>query len=92
LDQLGLNEIALKKGHKDFVTIVTLRFQGNIQLLGVLKNRKKATIIEFFKSIPAPLKKTVKSICSDFYEEFINAAKEVFGKRIRVVIDLFHLA
>jgi transposase len=61
-------------------------------LLGVLKNRKKATIIEFFKSIPAPLKKTVKSICSDFYEGFINAAKEVFGKRIRVVIDRFHLA
>jgi transposase len=92
LDQLGIDEIALKKGHKDFVTIITRRTQGNIQLLGVLKNRKKMTIIAFFKQIPASLKKTVTSVCSDFYEGFINAAKEVFGKRIRIVIDRFHLA
>jgi transposase len=92
LGQLGIDEIALKKGHKDFVTIITRRTQGNIQLLGVLKNRKKVTIIAFFKQIPASLKKTVTSVCSDFYEGFINAAKEVFGKRIRVVIDRFHLA
>jgi transposase len=92
LDQLGIDEIALKKGHKDFVTIVTSRIHGKIQLLGVLKDRKKSTIIEFFKSIPKRLKKTIKSVCSDFYEGFINAAKEVFGKRIRIVIDRFHLA
>ena len=41
LDQLGIDEIALKKGHQDFVTIVTLRIQGNIQRLGVLSNDKK---------------------------------------------------
>lgn len=92
LDQLGIDEIALKKGHKDFVTIVTSRVQGGIHLLGVLKDRKKATIIAFFKSIPKRLKMTVKSICSDFYEGFINAAKEVFGKGISIVIDRFHLA
>lgn len=92
LDQLGIDEIALKKGHKDFVTIVTSRVQGEIRLLGVLKDRKKATIVAFFKSIPKRLKKTVKSVCSDFYEGFINAAKEVFGKRITIVIDRFHLA
>ena len=93
LDQLGIDEISLKKGHKDFVTIVTSRSsQGCIKLLGVLKDRKKATVITFFKSIPKALRKTVKSISSDFYEGFINAAKKVFGKRIRVVIDRFHLA
>ena len=31
-------------------------------------------------------------MCSDFYEGFTNAAKQVFGKRIRIVIDRFHLA
>ena len=26
------------------------------------------------------------------YEGFVNAAKEVFGKRVQVVIDRFHVA
>jgi len=92
IEQLGIDEIALKKGHKDFVTIITSRSNGVIQLLGVLKDRKKATVIQFFKSIPKPLRKTITAVCSDFYEGFVNAAKHVFGKRIRIVIDRFHLA
>ena len=92
IGQLGIDEIALKKGHKDFVTIVTSRVQGEIRLLAVLKDRKKATVIKFFQSIPKTLRKTIASVCSDFYEGFINAAKQVLGKRVRIVIDRFHLA
>jgi hypothetical protein len=33
LDVLGLDEIALKKAHKDFVSIVTARVDGQISLL-----------------------------------------------------------
>ncbi len=33
---LGLDEISLKKGHKDFVTIVTCRIEGQTIILGVL--------------------------------------------------------
>ncbi len=92
IGQLGIDEIALKKGHKDFVTIVTSRFQGEIRVLAVLKDRKKATVVQFFRSIPKELHKTIASVCSDFYEGFINAARQVLGKRIRIVIDRFHLA
>lgn len=92
IGQLGIDEIALKKGHKDFVTIITSRCNGVIQLLGVLKDRKKSTVIHFFKSIPKPLRKTITAVCSDFYEGFVNAEKQVFGKRTRIVIDRFHLA
>src|SRR5215510_14415419 len=28
----------------------------------------------------------------DMYEGFVNAAKEVFGKRVKIVIDRFHVA
>lgn len=38
------------------------------------------------------LKKTLKWVCSDMYEGFINASKEVFGDKVRVVIDRFHVA
>ena len=36
LEQIGLDEISLKKGHKDFVSIVSANIDGRIQLLAVL--------------------------------------------------------
>ena len=92
LDQLGLDEISLKKGHKDFVTIVSARVAGENHILAVLADRKKETVKAFLQRIPRPLRQTVGSICSDLYEGFINPAKEVFGKRVRIVLDRFHVA
>jgi transposase len=48
--------------------------------------------LEFFKSIPRKLRKTVTTVCSDLYDGFINAAIEVFGKSIRIVVDRFHVS
>lgn len=92
IGQLGIDEIAIKKGHQDFVTIITSRLQGEIRLLAILEDRKKSTVVEFFESIPKQIRKTISCVCSDFYEGFINAAKQVLGKRMRIVIDRFHLA
>jgi len=92
LGQIGLDEISLKKGHKDFVTIVSAYIDGRVQLLAVLKDRLKDTVKDFLETIPEDLRKTVKSVCSDMYDGFINAAKEVFGKRTRIVVDRFHVA
>jgi len=72
---LGLDEISLKKGHKDFVTIVTARVDGKIIILAILKDRKKDTVKTFLKTIPKMLRKTIKAVCSDMYEGFINAAQ-----------------
>ena len=91
LDVIGIDEISLKKGHKDFVTIVTGRTGKNIKILGVLKDRKKSTVKEFLKAIPKGLKRNVKAVCSDMYDGFVNAAKEAFGKQV-IVIDRFHIA
>jgi transposase len=57
LEQVGVDEISLKKGHKDFVTIVSARIAGQIELLAVLKDRKKATVKTFLQSLPDRLKK-----------------------------------
>jgi transposase len=92
IDILGLDEISLKKGHKDFVTIVTAFTGGKTVILAVLGDRRKKTVKKFLKTIPKRLKKTVAGVCSDMYDGFVNAAKEVFGKRIRVIIDRFHVA
>ena len=92
LDILGFDEISLKKGHANFVTIVTGRSNDETVILGVLPDRKKVTVKAFLRRIPQRLRQTIQTVCSDMYEGFIHAAQEVFGKRIRIVIDRFHVA
>jgi len=92
LDILGLDEISLKKGHQNFVAIVTGRLDDKTVILGVLSDRKKSTVKRFLSGIPRKLRKTVKAVCSDMYDGFIYAAQEVFGKRVKIVIDRFHVA
>lgn len=92
IDALGIDEISLKKGHKDYVTIITGYLLGTVRILGVLEGRKKETVEEFFRKIPERLRKTVKYVCSDMYDGFVNAAYSVFGKDVKVVVDRFHVA
>jgi len=92
LPYFGLDEIALKKGHKDFVVIVSTRINDAVQILAVLPDRKKETIKAFLGSIPERIKKTIKIVCSDMYDGYINAVKEVLGTKIKVIIDRFHVA
>ncbi len=93
LAQVGIDEIASKKGHQDFFTIVTTRLAtGAIRVLGVLEGREKATVKKFFSTIPKKLRKTIRVVCSDMYKGYINAVKEVLGKKVQVVVDRFHVA
>jgi transposase len=89
---LGIDEIALKKGHKDFVVIVTARIADTVHILAVLKDRTKESVKKFLASIPKRLRRTIKAVCSDMYEGFVKAAKEVLGKGVRVIVDRFHVA
>jgi transposase len=91
LDVLGLDEIALKKGHDDFVVIVTARLNDqHLVILGVLENREKETVIEFLRSIPERLLTTIHTVCSDMYEGFTEAVREEV-KSAQLVIDRFHV-
>lgn len=92
LDVIGLDEISLKKGHRDFVAIVTGRIETETVIWGVLPDRKKGTVTAFLSGIPKRLRQTIYAGCSDMYDGFVNAAKEVFGKRVKIVIDRFHVA
>jgi transposase len=92
IDVLGLDEISLKKGHRDFVAIITGRLETETVILGVLPDRKKATVKAFLSGIPQRVRQTIHAVCTDMYAGFVNAAKEVFGKRVKIVIDRFHVA
>jgi transposase len=92
LGVVGLDEIALKKGHRNFVVIVTARLaEGRVVILAVLPDRQKDTVIEFLRSIPERLKPTIQTVCCDMYEGFSEAVREELP-HVRLVIDRFHVA
>lgn len=92
LDILGIDEIALRKGHRSYIVIITARkHDGTVHLLAVLPDRTKGTVLTFFRSIPYRLRRTVTDVCSDMYEAYLTAIEEVFGADISV-IDRFHVA
>ena len=92
LGVIGLDDLSLKKGYKDFMTAITSQVNGKIRLLGLIKGRKKKDIKRFFKSIPIKLRKTVTAVCVDLYTGYINAAKEVFKQWVAIIIDRYHVA
>lgn len=94
IEILGLDEIALKKGHRDYVVIVTTPVMGKekgVEILAVLADKKKETVVKFLASIPFHLRKTIERVCTDMYRGFVNAAKEQLP-RAHIVIDRFHVA
>lgn len=92
LGVLGIDEFAVKKGYKNYITVISSNVNGKKTILATLKGRKKATIKGFLKSIPKKLRKTVEAICMDMYDGYINASKEVFAETTLIVIDRFHVA
>ena len=93
LPVIGIDEIALKKGHRDYVVVVSTRLAtGQNRILAVLADRQKATVKTFFSSIPKVLRKTIQVVCTDLYAGYINAAREVFGRQVRIVADRFQVA
>jgi transposase len=92
LETLGLDEISDKKGHQDYLVIISVKSKsGELSVIAVLDDRTKVAVKAFLDSIPDRLKKTVKTVCTDMWDGYVYAAIEVFGQQA-VVIDRFHVA
>ena len=95
---IGMDEIALRKGKQDFVLIITSQqADGHVAILGVLPDRKKISARHFLDSIPQRLRATIKTVCTDMWEGYINAVKEfaeAYPEEVSVdiVVDRFHVA
>ena len=91
LKVLGIDEISLKRGHRDFVVIITTPTAYGVDILGVLADRKQQTVANFLKSIPITLRQTVERVCTDMYQGFVSAVREQLPQA-KIVIDRFHVA
>ena len=80
------------RGHRDYVVLITTPStpQG-VEVLAVLADRKKETVVNFLASIPVRLRNTIERVCTDMYLGFVNAAREQLP-RAHIVIDRFHVA
>ena len=74
LDTIGIDEIALKKGHDEYMTIISAQLNdGRIRVLAVIEGRGKADIKSFFESIPLRLQNTKRTLLITLKGEKIAA-------------------
>jgi transposase len=84
---IGIDEIALKKGHKDFVCVLVNLETGEV--LDIIEDRTKANLIAYFKQLGSVFCEGIEVFSSDMWEGYINTAKEVFVNAT-IVVDRFH--
>jgi transposase len=97
LGVIGIDEIALLKGRKNYVAIITSKqADGRVAVLAVLPDRKKETVRQFLESIPRRLWPTMATVCTDMWDGYVNAAKEFAAAHpevsLNVVTDRYHVA
>lgn len=91
IEVMGIDEISLKRGHRHFVSIITTPTAQGVEVLGVLADRKQATVEAFLTQIPQRLKKTIKTVCTDMHDGYVNAVQAQLPKA-QIVVDRFHVA
>jgi transposase len=91
IEVIGIDEISLKRGHRDFVAIITTPTAQGVQVLGVLADRKQATVEAFLAQIPERLKRRIKTVCTDMHDGYVNAVQAQLSKA-KIVVDRFHVA
>ena len=94
---IGIDEIALRKGHSHYVTIVS-NFSVNkeVKILGVIDGNSKDAILPFLQSIPKGILSSLEGITIDMGASYFSALKEIIKDVDRfnriVIIDRFHVA
>jgi len=89
---VGIDEIALLKGHRDFVAVISAQSDGGeLMVLAVLPDRLKATVVAWLKTIPVTIRERITTVCTDIWEGYITAVQEVLADAT-IVLDRFHVA
>lgn len=94
---IGIDEMALTKGRRNFVALITTQqADGHVAVLAVLPDRKKETVRQFLETIPQRLRRTMETACTDMWEGYVNAVKEFAAAHpevsLEVVVDRYHVA
>lgn len=85
--KIGIDEIALRKGHRNFVVIIT--DLDTHKIIDILENRNKKDLIKHFQDKGQAFCQRIEIFCSDMWEGYLNTAKQVFPNAV-ITADRFH--
>jgi len=85
---LNIDEIALEKGHGNFVLVLSAPEEGYV--LEVLPNRERKTLENWLDGLTPEVKKAIKIVNLDMWEPYTLAVKAKLPQA-RIVVDRFHV-
>ncbi len=85
---LNIDEIALEKGHGNFVLVLSAPEEGYV--LDVLPDRERKTLEKWLDGLAPEMKKAIKVVNLDMWEPYTLAVKAKLS-RARIVVDRFHV-
>ena len=90
VEQIGVDEIAVFKGHK-YLTCVYQLDQGFRRLLWCGKDRHAKTLLRFFFEFGKTRSERLKFVCSDMWPAYLKVIKKKCTNAINI-LDRFHIA
>lgn len=85
---LGIDEISLKKRHRQFVLVISDISRKCI--LEVLPDREKKTLENWIESLTPETRKSIRFVSIDMWAPYYQAARNKLP-RAKVVVDRFHV-
>lgn len=85
---LGIDEISLKKRHRQFVLIISDISRKCI--IAVLPNREKKTLEDWIESLSPETRKSIRFVSIDMWKPYYQAARSKLS-HAKVVVDRFHV-
>jgi transposase len=84
---LGIDEIAIRKGHKYAAVFYNLELG---EVIGLVKGRKQRSVSGFFRNWGKENCKNVEAVCTDLWAPYHNSVK-IHLKNAVLVFDKFHV-
>lgn len=88
LQRLAIDEIALKKGQNDYMTVVLDYDSGRVVWMGL--GHGVATLDGFFGEMPAEVRAGIQAVAIDMWDPYIKAIRQ-WCPKAEIVFDLFHV-
>ena len=90
IEQIGIDELKLTNGSSRFVAVIV--DHTNERVLEVLKNRTTEAVRDYLQQgRDSGLLGQVIEVTTDMWAGYVEAVREVFGERVQVTIDRFHV-
>jgi transposase len=87
VERLGIDEIAIRKGHKYATVFYDL---DRREVIGMVPHRRERGVSRFFRRWGKENCKRVKAVCMDLWAPFLNSVRRHL-KNADVVFDKFHV-